>query len=144
LIQGDLAASTIVYNEVAFLRLYIGLFFIKGFKLLLKCHRSKDFARALELYNQLLTNHDDDAEGGYDCVLSRIAPAHEILAHQAEIYLEGGCGIERNPSKAGEGVCVPNVGLKPDLSQTGCIVCSMWATRVCKIGHVRAMFTKSG
>nr|CAB3240932.1 eukaryotic elongation factor 2 kinase [Phallusia mammillata] len=64
-------------------------------------HKSADFRKALEWFDKLACD-EDDLEGGYDSVLSRLAPLYEILAHKADIYLKGGNGVEKDPNKAGE------------------------------------------
>lgn len=65
------------------------------------CFRSIDYQKSLDCFAKLVYDTDNDAEGGYDCVLSRLAPPHEVLANKAEIYLEGGYGVERDFNKAG-------------------------------------------
>ncbi|XP_076804356.1 eukaryotic elongation factor 2 kinase-like isoform X2 [Clavelina lepadiformis] len=65
--------------------------------------KSKDFSKALQWYEKLICEvHKHDAEGGYDCVLTRLAPRHEILAFQAQIHFEGGHGVTKDPNRAGE------------------------------------------
>ena len=60
-----------------------------------------DYKKALEWFSKLLHNEQNDAEGGYDAVLSRLAPPYEVLANQAAIYLQGGYGVKKDPNKAG-------------------------------------------
>ena len=68
--------------------------------------RSKDFSKALQWYEKLICEvHKHDAEGGYDCVLTRLAPRHEILAFQAQIHFEGGHGVTKDPNRAGKVYC---------------------------------------
>jgi len=63
-----------------------------------------DYAKALQWYNKLMKDDQNDAEGGYDSVLSRLAPSHEVIAHQAEIYLKGGYGVKKDPNRAGKNI----------------------------------------
>ena len=70
--------------------------------LLYSIFREKDFSNALHWYQKLLEKSDEnDAEGGYDAVMTRIAPKHQILAAQADIYLLGGNGVTADPNQAG-------------------------------------------
>nr|XP_039268427.1 eukaryotic elongation factor 2 kinase-like isoform X2 [Styela clava] len=63
----------------------------------------KDFSSALHWYDKLLkASEENDAEGGYDAVTTRIAPKYQVKAAQAEIYLHGGHGVQADPNKAGE------------------------------------------
>ena len=60
-----------------------------------------NYEKALQWYEKLMKDDKNDAEGGYDSVLSRLAPAHEVLANQAQIYLKGGYGITKDPNRSG-------------------------------------------
>lgn len=65
--------------------------------------RKLDHKRSLSLFDKLLgTDNDDDAEGGYDCVLTRLAPRYEVLAYKAQIYTTGCEGVDKDCSFAGE------------------------------------------
>uniref|UniRef100_H2YDU0 Uncharacterized protein n=1 Tax=Ciona savignyi TaxID=51511 RepID=H2YDU0_CIOSA len=65
--------------------------------------KSMNYRKALDLFDKLLNaSSENDAEGGYDSVTSRIVQEHEVLAYQAEIYLKGGCGVVSDPNRAGE------------------------------------------
>lgn len=66
-------------------------------------NKSIDYTKALVWYQKLLDkSEENDAEGGYDSVLTRIAAKHQILSYLAEIYMYGGHGVDADPSKAGE------------------------------------------
>lgn len=64
--------------------------------------REIDYAAALHWYTKLLEKcEENDAEGGYDSVTTRVAPKYQVLASIAEIYLRGGKGVTSDPNKAG-------------------------------------------
>ena len=65
-----------------------------------------NYKKSLGWFDKLLHDDQNDAEGGYDSVLSRLAPSHEVLANQASIYMEGGNGVEKDLDKAGNNYCV--------------------------------------
>jgi len=58
--------------------------------------RNKSWKEALKWYEAALNNNDAD-HGAFDPY-----PAHEINARMAEIWREGGFGVEKDPSYAGE------------------------------------------
>jgi len=61
-----------------------------------------NFKKSLNWFDKLLNDDQNDAEGGYDSVLSRLAPPHEVMANQADIYLEGGNGVDKDLERAGK------------------------------------------
>ena len=69
-------------------------------------YRTQDYSEAIRWYQRALecTNHPEECDG--DSVFgSEIAPAdpdHAILGRMAELYRSGGCGLEKDPQKAGE------------------------------------------
>ena len=60
-----------------------------------------DYSKSLQWFDRLMKDDGNDAEGGYDSVLTRLAPPHEVLANQAQIYLKGGYGVKKDPNRAG-------------------------------------------
>ena len=62
-------------------------------------------------------NKTQEDEGGeFDCTMED--PPFLLMARQAEIYLEGGYGLEKNPSNAGQSPCVE--GFAPLETVSGC------------------------
>ena len=61
--------------------------------------RHSDWSQALRWYSAAVSRTDYDEGGEYDGMTDD--PCYLLLAKQAEIYLEGGNGVERDPQKAG-------------------------------------------
>ncbi|XP_071965681.1 eukaryotic elongation factor 2 kinase-like [Antedon mediterranea] len=62
--------------------------------------REKDWDEALHWYSSVTDAPQDDDSGGYDAVVD--TPIYQLIARQAEIYREGGFGVDKDPSRAGD------------------------------------------
>ncbi|MGH0161893.1 UNVERIFIED_CONTAM: hypothetical protein FKN15_042038 [Acipenser sinensis] len=62
--------------------------------------RSRDWKEAVRWYNMALNMTDYDEGGEYDGMQDE--PHYLLLAREAEMYMEGGFGLEPDPQKAGE------------------------------------------
>ena len=50
-------------------------------------------------YNQAIQSVENDNTGAYDSTMH--SPLHQLLAAQANMFLVGGFGIEKDPQRAG-------------------------------------------
>lgn len=66
----------------------------------LSSHRSISWVDAIHYYHEAATTEDNDEGGEYDSTIND--PVYQILAKQAELYRQGGHGLEKDPSKAGD------------------------------------------
>uniref|UniRef100_UPI0035901CF5 eukaryotic elongation factor 2 kinase n=1 Tax=Myxine glutinosa TaxID=7769 RepID=UPI0035901CF5 len=62
--------------------------------------RHIDWSQALRWFSAAVSRTDYDEGGEYDGMTDD--PCYMLLARQAEIYLEGGNGVDRDPQKAGD------------------------------------------
>ncbi|XP_076458823.1 eukaryotic elongation factor 2 kinase-like isoform X2 [Babylonia areolata] len=62
--------------------------------------RSRSWEDAIHWYNEAVSKMNDDEGGEFDSTMED--PPYLLMARQAEIYLEGGHGLEKNPSNAGD------------------------------------------
>ncbi|XP_033100610.1 eukaryotic elongation factor 2 kinase-like isoform X2 [Anneissia japonica] len=62
--------------------------------------REKDWDEALHWYSAITDSPQEDDSGGFDAVNE--TPLYQLLAREAEIYREGGFGVEKDPSRAGD------------------------------------------
>lgn len=62
--------------------------------------RSRDWPEALHWYSTALARTDDDEGGEYDGMQDE--PRHALLAREAAMLATGGCGLQRDPQRAGD------------------------------------------
>jgi len=63
-------------------------------------HREQSWEDAIHWYDEALNSMNDQDEGGeYDSTM--YDPPYSIMARMAEMYLEGGHGLEKMPERAG-------------------------------------------
>lgn len=60
----------------------------------------KQWFQAVMWYERAITTEEADEGGEYDGCIDD--PSYELLARQADIYLKGGNGLQRDPRKAGD------------------------------------------
>lgn len=65
----------------------------------ISCCRDKSYKEAVDWYTTAMHTQENDAHGEFDATMSD--PNYLILATQAEMYLEGGFDLEKDPSRAG-------------------------------------------
>lgn len=61
--------------------------------------RSRDWPEALHWYSTALERTDYDEGGEYDGMQDE--PRHALLAREAEMLSTGGCGLQKDPQRAG-------------------------------------------
>lgn len=62
--------------------------------------RSQDWKEAMRWYNCALNMTDYDEGGEFDGMQDE--PCYRLLAREAEMYQEGGHGLDRDPQRAGK------------------------------------------
>ncbi|XP_061182079.1 eukaryotic elongation factor 2 kinase-like isoform X1 [Saccostrea echinata] len=62
--------------------------------------RSISWEDAVYWYEQAVKTQDNDEGGQYDCTIND--PAYQLMAKQAELYRQGGHGLQKDPQRAGE------------------------------------------
>lgn len=60
----------------------------------------KSFTQAVEWYSAAAETVQEDECGEFDAIMEN--PLYELKAKMAELYLEGGYGLEKDPSYAGK------------------------------------------
>ena len=61
--------------------------------------RQQSYKESVDWYQIALQTQDHDDHGEFDATMSD--PNYLILATQAEMYLSGGFGLEKDPSRSG-------------------------------------------
>lgn len=62
--------------------------------------RSVSWEDAVYWYEQAVKTHDNDEGGQFDCTIND--PSYTLLAKQAEMYRQGGHGLDKDPQRAGD------------------------------------------
>lgn len=62
--------------------------------------RSVSWEDAVYWYEQAVKTHDNDEGGQFDCTIND--PSYTLMAKQAEMYRQGGHGLDKDPQRAGD------------------------------------------
>lgn len=62
-------------------------------------NRSISWEDAVYWYEQAVKTHDNDEGGQFDCTIND--PSYTLMAKQAEMYRQGGHGLDKDPQRAG-------------------------------------------
>ncbi|XP_070580625.1 LOW QUALITY PROTEIN: eukaryotic elongation factor 2 kinase-like [Ptychodera flava] len=62
--------------------------------------RERSWREAVYWYENAVSTADEDDSGEYNAMMD--SPNHQVIARQAEMYREGGFGLDKDPQKAGE------------------------------------------
>lgn len=62
-------------------------------------NRSVSWEDAVYWYEQAVKTHDNDEGGQFDCTIND--PSYTLMAKQAEMYRQGGHGLDKDPQRAG-------------------------------------------
>ena len=63
-------------------------------------HRSMSWEDAIHWFDEAVNSlHDNDEAGEYDSTMDD--PVYQLLAWQAEMYAQGGHGLDKMPERAG-------------------------------------------
>ena len=62
--------------------------------------RSRSWEDAIHWYDEAVNKTQEDEGGEFDSTMED--PSYLLMARQAEMYMEGGHGLEKNPSSAGQ------------------------------------------
>ncbi|CAL4159843.1 unnamed protein product, partial [Meganyctiphanes norvegica] len=66
----------------------------------LPADRNSDWSKAVKWYDSVVTHIDVDEDGDYDSTMDD--PAYVLVARQAVMYLDGGHGLQKDPTTAAE------------------------------------------
>jgi len=66
--------------------------------------REKSYKESVELYQRAIFTQDPDDHGEFDATMAD--PNYLLLAKQADMYREGGFGLEKDPNRAGKAVLI--------------------------------------
>lgn len=78
---------------------YTVCFFNKQLYSVYYCCRNKDWKEAAYWYDLAINTEEPDENGEFDATMDN--PIYQLQAAQAEMWREGGFGLEKDPSYAG-------------------------------------------